>query len=178
MLRKIIVEGLDRLGKNLLIDGIQDVRGYHQVLHFTKPIPLKCYDGSLEEYQRQSFTNMFKQFKSEACLIANRAHLGEYVYAPMYRKYSAEYIFELEKLHLSGVNDLRLILLTENFALSNHFVDDGLSLGAPNKREAEQALFIEAFNRSIIPDKRMICVTAFDGQFKPPAEILRVALAS
>lgn len=38
------IEGLDRLGKSTLIQGILDTLGYYQVIHFAKPQKLACYE--------------------------------------------------------------------------------------------------------------------------------------
>ncbi len=132
---KFLLEGLDRLGKDTLLQGIQDRLGYHQVLHFGKPAQLECYRSNSESsperlYQEASFRNMFRLLSGapNANIICNRAHLGECVYAPIYRGYSGEYVFDIEnefKAHELPL--VRLILLIEDFELSRHFVDDGRS---------------------------------------------------
>lgn len=185
---KIMIEGLDRLGKDTLIRGILNEQGFHQVLHYSKPEVLDAYcfpnreEGDLQlaqrMYQTASFTTMFQIAKAAgAPVIFNRAHLGECVYAPMYRGYSGDYVFNLESLmNIDKAEDLRLILLTEDFAAAKHFVDDGESFDT-TKREQEQELFIAAFNRSIIKDKRIICVTdTATGGFRPKEDILKEAL--
>lgn len=176
---KYLIEGLDRLGKDTLIKGIQNKRGVHQVLHYSKPERLDSYGGDLKTYQERSFRNMFSILScaTYAHVICNRAHLGECVYSPLYRKYDGDYVFELERdygMHES--TNVRLILLTENFSVSKHFVDDGLSFDI-SKRAEEQAMFVQAFDKSHIRDKRVICVTAPDGSFRPAGEILDEALA-
>lgn len=183
---KFIIEGLDRLGKDTLIQGIQHRHGYHQVLHYGKPLKLDCYlhDATLSaerQYQEASFSAMFEILRDSqhTKIICNRAHLGECVYAPMYRGYSGDYVFDIE--HSAGVHNwttIRVILLTEDFEFGRHFVDDGLSLGSIDKRRKEQELFIQAFGRSTIRDKRIICVTdKASGRFRPRQEILDEALA-
>lgn len=185
------IEGLDRLGKSTLIDGIRQKLGYFEVIHFSKPQKLAAYaqtaavagvpPQSLQayHYQQESFRNSMLLAKSGARVIFDRWHLGEAVYSPMYRLYDGSYVFDFEKHHdLDYVSGLRLILLTEDFDVSRHFVDDGESLGAIENREEEQERFIEAFNRSIILDKRIICVTDPGiGGFKPKDWILAEALA-
>lgn len=178
---KYLIEGLDRLGKDTLIQGILNTRGYHQVVHFSKPQVLAAYDtcpDPLQEYQYRSFKNLFRCLESAKFyhLICNRAHLGEVVYSPLYRGYSGEYVFQLERDHLAHQwYDTRLILLTENFKVSRHFVDDGLSFDV-SKRQKEQELFLSAFESSAIKDKRIICVTAEDGTFRAAADILADAV--
>jgi thymidylate kinase len=194
MKRAYIIEGLDRLGKSTLIDGIMQAGGFYQVIHYEKPKLLHTYlqnhlenyprsdeasakRQALFRYQRDSFYAMFDILSSAARVILDRAHLGECVYAPMYRKYSGDYIFRLEhEFDMDEYDDIRMILLTENFNMSNHFIEDGGSFD-PTKRAEEQALFVQAFEKSIMRDKKIICVTGEDGKFRPASDILKEAIA-
>jgi len=185
------IEGLDRLGKSSLIQGIRNKLGYFEVVHFSKPQVLEAYEFTkpldfgqsknfpLQHYQAESFRNSMVIANSGARVIFDRWHLGEYVYAPMYRGYSGDYVFDQERwaeLHLK--NHIKLILLVEDFSVSSHFVDDGLSLGSVENRKHEQELFVEAFNKSCVRNKKIICVTNPDnGKFKHKDEILAEALA-
>lgn len=188
---KYIIEGLDRVGKNLLIDGILDKLGYHQVIHYSKPKILSYHShdiyssvetmklNALRAYQQASFRTMFQLLNSPYLkLILNRGHLGEAVYAERYRGYDGDYVFDMEEqFHVEDMNDVRLILLTENLTMSQHFQDDGLSLGKETDRADEQELFINAFQRSRIKNKREICVTdTGTGKFRPAGDILIEAL--
>lgn len=182
-----LLEGLDRLGKDTLLGGIQHRCGYHQVLHYSKPLTLECYletppsSLALRRYQEASFRTMFQLLSGvpAAKIICNRAHLGECVYAPLYRKYPGEYVFELEReFKADQLSQARLVLLIEDFSVSRHFVDDGQSLGGKNKRQEEQQLFQNAFDASIFPDKRIICVTDREtGGFRSPDSILKEVLS-
>ncbi len=190
---KILIEGLDRLGKDTLINGILNARGFHQVMHFSKPMALDCYapdpsgltaaeikQEQLIEYQTRSFRTMFSILRDAtyARVICNRAHLGECVYAPLYRGYSGDYVFEMEhSFEMHKNNQTRLILLVEDFAIAEHFIDDGESFDI-TKRRQEQDLFLEAFHSSLIPDKRVICVTdKATGGFRHKEQILAEALS-
>ncbi len=201
MTKVFIIEGLDRLGKSTLIEGILRENGFHQVIHYERPKLLQFYmDRAVEHayhlgddddeaalkrkalfmYQYDTFDVMCRLITSGAYLILDRAHLGEYVYAPIYRGYDGNFIFDLERSYLLNSSNLgiRLILLTEDFEKSKHFVDDGKGLGTEDKRPQEQARFIEAFNKSIIADKKMICVTdPATGSFRSKEEILKEALS-
>lgn len=187
MINKFILEGLDRLGKSSLTQSIQDKYGYYQVIHFGKPQNLKFYnDQSIAKipseksaylYQRASFENMFKLLRSNAKIIFDRAHLGEAVYSPIYRGYSGDYIYDIERDNgMDNRWDAKLILLIEDFSVSKHFVDDGLSFDV-NKRAQEQDLFLEAFEKSCFGNKKMVCVTAPDGNFKSKEDILLEAMS-
>jgi thymidylate kinase len=192
MTNKYMIEGLDRLGKDTLIGGIQHKLGYHQVLHFSKPPVLECYtqeDGdpvqnkreALYRYQETSFRTMFSLLRDAVYspIICNRAHLGECVYANLYRGYDGSFVFQLEELFMKNVQNTRLVLLVEDFDIASHFVDDGLSLGAVQNRQREQELFLAAFERSIIGDKRIVSVTdPALGGFKPRDRILHEVLAT
>lgn len=200
-----VIEGIDALGKSTVVDGLKQKLGFFQVLHFQKPEKLQFYEGAgrfwLEEhpefascgksndkyieneqyrqYQKASFRNSMIMATSGARLIYDRWHLGECVYAPLYRGYSGDYVFDLEKrLHLNCKGNVRLILLTEDFSVAKHFVDDGESFDI-SKREQEQEMFIEAFNKSCIPNKRIICVTdKATGGFRHKEQILLDAITS
>jgi thymidylate kinase len=173
-INKFIIEGIDHLGKSTLTKGIQNALGFHQVIHYSKPMMLDCYKN-LELYQQKSFLNLFYLLQSNASLIFDRAHLGEAVYAKLYRGYDGTYVFNYEAI-IPPPSDVRLILLVEDFKKSNHFIDDGLSFDI-SKRESEQELFVKAWHRSLISDKLIISVTADDGSFKSKEAILAEVLA-
>lgn len=189
------IEGLDRLGKSTLIEGILNADGHYEVIHFSKPKILDVYARAMLRtehsekwgipdksfaawhYQSQGFRNSMIMANSGARIIFDRWHIGEAVYSPMYRGYNGNYVFDYELNHdLQNHASLRLILLVENFDKSYHFVDDGQSLGPSENRMKEQKLFIEAFKKSNIVDKRIIEVTAPDGSFRSKESILFDAL--
>lgn len=172
---KIIVEGVDRLGKNLLIDNIIDNYGFHFVIHYSKPKKMAVYDFSLYNYQHHSFLSGFDLlFAPDVPVIYNRFHLGEFVYSPMYRDYSGDYVFDMEKSYrVNENNDVRLILLTtSNFEFIQ---DDGDSFDF-DKKETEQKRFVEAYFKSIIEDKRIVDVHNGRGGFRDAEDIYREAM--
>ena len=190
MHRIFIIEGLDRLGKSTLIENIQRELGFHQTVHMSKPRKLPFYERqcqippklapnneALFMYQRDSFITMFNLMRSDAHLIFDRAHLGEAVYAPLYRGYPGDYVFNLERaMKVDEIPEVRLILLTEDFVNSKHFVDDGESFDI-SKRAEEQEMFRTAFDRSLFADKKVICVTdKTTGQFRSQYDILTEAI--
>lgn len=195
----LIIEGLDRLGKSTLIENIQRYRGAHVVVHSGKPPSFDRFNHEIDHrdqenefttqtnrmqanYQNEYFLNAFKTIKSNKSnkVIYDRLHLGEVVYSPLYRNIIANSVMRNEAAILGGSTSasshVRLILLTEDFSVSKHFESDGDSFD-DSKREVEQTAFISAFNKSVIYDKRIICVTAADGGFKHPLDILAQALA-
>lgn len=173
---KFILEGIDRLGKSTLVKNIMNTLGYHLVIHYGKPQLLAAYkeftDEPLRAYQDDVNTGMFDLIQNATCpIIFDRGHLGEYVYAPLYRKYSGDYVFDMEANY--RLDDVKLILLTtSNF---NICVDDGESFNFDNK-EKEQELFVEAFNKSSM---RKVLIDVFDpitGTFRSELDILEEAL--
>lgn len=190
MISNIIIEGIDRLGKDTLIKGLQDRYGYFQVLHYVKPLLLDTYvkeitdenyiseetkRKALKFYQKKSFRMMFnllRGYNFGIKIICNRAHLGEMVYAKRYRGYDGDYVFDIESQfnYYDGPleNTLLVLLHTSSFAFVS---DDGLSMDV-TKREEEQVDFINAFKRSIMPHKIMIDVHDGNGNFVPASTVL------
>lgn len=183
MIEHVIVEGIDRLGKDTLIRGILDRFGFFQVLHYQKPLLLKKYvmeasihtvlakETALRRYQIDSFMAMFEMMRNPSgpSFICNRAHLGEMVYAQRYRGYEGEYVFDIEDYHIDVLpNILLVVLYTSNFSFIS---DDGQSLDVA-QREEEQKDFLKAANRSKIPNKLLIDVHDGKGSFLPSEDIL------
>lgn len=194
--RSIIIEGIDRVGKNTLIDGLINELGYHEVVHYQKPKLLKVYEQqtledakriqvtdvkreTLRKYQHASFTSMLHLLSSRANIIFNRAHLGEYVYAPMYRGYDGSYVFDLEDHFIhdlgSDFHETTLLVLLHSSDLS-FITEDGHSLGGLEKREAEIVAFLKAFERSRIQHKLALDVSDSRGKFVPATKLLETVL--
>lgn len=192
-IKHVVIEGVDRLGKDSLIQGIQDNLGYFLNVHYQKPSILQKYKKErvnqsnltvdqrwsliLRDYQEQSFINMFRLLSGDCRVILNRAHLGEYVYSPLYRKYDGSYVFDLEDMFIDTGSKFReqsllVLLTTSDFSFIE---DDGLSLDF-SKKEAEQELFKKAFSRSKFTNKLMIDVSNSKGSYRPHQEILESVL--
>lgn len=152
-----IFEGMDNCLKDTLIKKLRGLLAPNtQVLKFSNPPVIP----DQEDYQRKHFRDMFEMLttsigaSSSRNLILNRAHLGEYVYAPIYRNYEAEWIFDLEEEFLassqSHISLTKLILSydSENSQLKKR--EDGRSLSGINDKNLnnERERFIEAFNKS------------------------------
>lgn len=190
----LLIEGVDRLGKGTLINGLRNERGAMLVIHYQKPEVLDCYvesnklaltvdakNKALEQYQRASFAQMFNMLS--ACpmgLIMDRAHLGEVVYSKRYRNYDGEYVFEYEQIYggVSLQKDLLILLVASDLT---YLQDDGLSFDFM-QREDEQLDFIAAFEKSGYRNKVMIDVTQLDAEGKSlkmhaaPGDILQAVL--
>lgn len=178
--RNIIIEGVDRLGKGTLIEGLLQQLGYFEVIHYQKPKVLESLvhdimtlssqeeftNQALKRYQIASFTQMFRMLSSDGRFILDRAHLGETVYAPRYRGYDGSYVFELEK-HFKNIGSdftestLLILLHTSDWSFIK---DDGLSFDF-EKKDEEQNDFIRAFERSEITHKLLLDVHDGAGKF-------------
>ena len=175
MKTNLIIEGVDRLGKSTLISGIQNKLGFFNVIHYQKPLRLKCYeelydDFCLKVYQTESFTNMFKLLKAGR-LILDRSHLGEAVYAHRYRGYSGDYVFDLENFVADPEvleNTLVVLLTTSDFSF---IVDDGESHDF-YKKEVEQEDFKLALHRSKFKHKLTVDVSSGNGTYRLADDIL------
>lgn len=171
---QFLIEGIDRMGKSTLIEGLQQELGYHLVVHYEKPKKLKVYQSAFDpllEYQRELYGQMFEMIERKMPVIFDRAHLGELVYAPMYRKYDVGYVHELEER--ANTTSARLVLLTtSDFSFIQ---DDGLSIDFSRKEE-EQAKFLAAFNSSKIQDKVLVDVSNGKGNYRSAESILAEVL--
>lgn len=203
--KKFLIDGIDRLGKSTLIQNILQELGYHLVVHYDKPKVLqrnKYYAEGLKEtdpdqsqlemelfnlsvdnlarriYQEDTNKNMFNLMKTDIPVIFDRTHLGEMVYAPLYRGYSGEYVYDIEKDFLeekmyTAHSEVRMVLLiSSNLEMIQ---DDGLSFD-PTKKYEEQTLFVKAFEQSRITNKVIVDVHDGKGGYRPYEEILKDAL--
>lgn len=188
---KFLIDGIDRLGKSTLVNGIQDRLGYHLVIHYDKPKflhALQTYNvggkiaelpkaAALQIYQEETNRYMFELMRTNVPIIFDRTHLGEMVYAPIYRGYSGDYVLKHEGSLIFDrpgyAEEVRLILLTtSDFSIMK---DDGGGFDW-NRKEEEQAKFIQAFNKSYLTNKIIIDVADGRGGYKNPYDILEEAL--
>ena len=175
-----IIEGIDRIGKDTLINNIIDRFGYHNTVHYSKPKELSAYNFSLEAFQRASFAIGFNFILCQRATpfivptVFNRFHLGEAVYSDLYRNYDGNYVFEMEEIFgVEHTEHVKLILLTtSDFSLLS---DDNQSFNFGNK-EREQKLFLNAFDKSIFQHKQIIDVNS-NGKFKDSFKVFEEAIA-
>lgn len=172
MLKNIIIDGVDRLGKGTLIAGLQQQLGFFQTVHYQKPLALEKYGYALETYQRASFNKMFSMLDQGGMLL-DRGHLGEAIYAPRYRGYSGSYVFDMEQQHPEALDNTLLILLTASNW--DPIVDDGASFNFDAKA-AEQLDFFKAWETSKFKYKMLVDVTCEAG-FVPP-DLICTSVAS
>ena len=150
---RIIIEGIDRLGKSTLINNILKHYGPHPIIHCSSPPKGIENPGKYQEkFFKECFRLLDNRFND---LIFDRCHLGEYIYGPLYRKTDPNFIFNIESFHPSACEETKLVLLcTDDFSIMK---DDGLSFDY-NARDKEQDLFFEAFQKSKIKNKYILKV--------------------
>ena len=113
------------------------------------------------------YDDMFKMMiglkDSEISLIFNRSHLGETVYSPLYRDYSGDYIFDIEKEYVNDLKDkLYLITLVGDPNIIQKR-DDGLSHSSKLEDiQREVNLFTTAHRKSNIKNKILINIGFFN----------------
>tara|TARA_R110002072_G_scaffold128_1_gene830 strand:- start:1389 stop:1982 length:594 start_codon:yes stop_codon:yes gene_type:complete len=150
MSKFIIIEGTDNTGKdtqqNLIIKKVNDL--VFQKLHYSS-LPFKDDKEKHISYSQKLYDDMFKLMiaskDKDINIIFNRSHLGESVYSPLYREYSGDYIFDIEKRYVKQLRkELYLITLTND----PHTIlkrDDGLSFYG---NEEEVKAEVDGFNRA------------------------------
>lgn len=150
MSKFIIIEGTDNTGKdtqqNLIIEKVNNL--VFQKLHYSS-LPFKGDKEKHISYSQKLYNDMFKLMTvskdKDINIIFNRSHLGESVYSPLYREYSGDYIFDIEKKYVNSLRkELYLITLTND----PHTIlkrDDGKSFYG---NEEEVKAEVDGFNRA------------------------------
>ena len=169
MSKYIIIEGTDNVGKDtqqdLIIKKLSDTV-FHK-LHYSS-LPFKDAEGFDDKkmhatYSKKMYDDMFKVMMNckdkDINFIFNRSHLGETVYSPLYRGYSGDYVFDIEKKFTKALReDLYLITLTND----PHTIlkrDDGKSFyGNEEEVKAEVDGFRRAHRLSTIKNKLLVNV--------------------
>jgi hypothetical protein len=113
----------------------------------------------MSEIQYEDMFKLINRAGDDINIVLNRSHIGEAVYSPMYRNYSGDYVFDLEKKYIDDLNNVKLILFTdtaENICRRDIARGDGQSFTTDvNKKQMELDLFDRAFNKSILNKKRI-----------------------
>lgn len=170
-----IFEGMDNCLKDTLIQLFRaTLSPQTQILKYNSP-PKGV--ANVELWQKAHFEDMFDLIKANLDsgsrnLILNRAHLGEYVYSPIYRGYEGNWIFDLEKAFLRSsdfyYSNIKLFVFYDSNNSNLHFREDGNSLSNNNNEnlDKERGRFLQAFEKSIIPNKRIFDLSDYPGDSK------------
>jgi hypothetical protein len=166
----VCVEGIDNVGKDTQIKLIQPLftdKPLH-ILHYSNYKGFESPEQT-EQYSYSVYKSMFNLLYNNyetTHFILNRSHIGEYVYAPMYRNYNGDYIFNMELYHKRNHklfwNQIKLITFideVENLIKR----DDGLSHTVdPVKKQKEIDEFVDATEKSNILHKKIININGKD----------------
>lgn len=150
-----IFEGMDNCLKDTIIYELRSILPAEtQVMKFSNP-PKKV---DALDYQRRHFADMFEMMsatvhEARRNLILNRAHLGEFVYGPIYRKHEADWIFDLEQKYFQSHQNVEqsfLFLLYDRDNKKLKQREDGRSFSELNdlRMNEERTRFLQAFNKS------------------------------
>jgi thymidylate kinase len=155
MIKRIIFEGTDRLGKSTQI-GLLEI--YLKFLaydvskfHFTSPTDKRT------ETQLKNFVNILYIIDDLNCIsLCDRDIYGEYVYGPLYRQNNPNFIWQLENV-FKDLTEASIFFLFED-SISNILKrEDGDSFTKNYwKKLYEKILFRIAFYKSKIPHKKII----------------------
>jgi thymidylate kinase len=102
----------------------------------------------------------------------NRAHLGEYVYSPLYRGYEGDWIFELEKSFFGGSDiyqpRIKLFVFYDSENSRLRMREDGKSFSDNDfeNMNKERDRFLKAFEESMILHKKLFNLSDYLGDFK------------
>ena len=151
-MKLVIVEGLDRVGKNTLIDSIS--ADYANVIKRHWSYPKGETNEEKTQYQKDTFRFEFDLYKEmnfrlqeDSLMIWNRSHIGELVWGSLYRNSQPEtWVYELEQEYGLDKNlDVYLIYLwaDPNFIVKE---DDGNSYSA---KLADKQKELDHFNLAV-----------------------------
>jgi thymidylate kinase len=170
MSKFIIIEGTDNVGKDtqqdLIIKNMSD-HVFHK-LHYSS-LPFKDDKDKHASYSKELYEIMFQlMMKSklgsnkgdlDINLIFNRSHLGESVYSPLYRGYSGDYIFDIEKKYTKALREELYLITLVNDPHTILKRDDGKSFyGNEEEVKAEVDGFTRAHRKSTIKNKLLVNV--------------------
>jgi len=151
----IIIEGQDNCGKSTLINQLMKMNPNPKRLMIHSSTPPTEVDAL--EWSKSHYNNVLEEALSLSDtgwdVYFDRAHLGEYVYGPIYRQTPGDWIFDTEvRCGYDGEEEnIFLIVLTgTNEHLNKN--DDGKSIST-DCFDAERAAFYEAFTKSTIQTK-------------------------
>lgn len=150
----VIVEGMDRCGKDTLIKHLRSKvlkRPKTTMMHCVSPPKPVGYNWALTHYT-ELLSQVRKMSDDGWDIILNRSHLGEDVYGPLFRKKKAEWVYTLDLQFLQG-NDVMLVTLVDDpeKVLER---EDGESLSDNiDKIKAVRESFIRVHDKSYIPHK-------------------------
>jgi len=159
----IILEAPDRCGKDtqqeLIIKNMPD-RVFHK-MHYSA-LPFKDREKHITHSSQlydQLLRSMLAFSEQGISAIFNRSYLSETIYAPLYRGYSGDYVFDIEKRYTTQLADQLYLITMVNDPAILMSRDDGKSQhGSLEDIQAEVDGFVRAHHKSSIKNKLLIDV--------------------
>jgi thymidylate kinase len=164
MSKFIIIEGTDNVGKDtqqdLIIAKVSDLV-FHKIHYTSLPFADTSIKNQYANYSKKMYNDMFKLMMNckddDINIIFNRSHLGETIYSPLYRGYSGDYIFDIEKKYTKALRENLYLITLVNDPHTILSRDDGNSFyGNEEEVKAEVDGFTRAHRLSSIKNKILI----------------------
>lgn len=190
-MRIIIIEGTDKCGKDTLINELRNLSQHTLIIHCGKPVGDTEYERNIN--QDNLFTGyvdkLYMDEYSNVCnlIIFNRAWYGEYVYGSLYRNRTDDDLLNLINTIENNlvnfnsndndycstyIDDIYYIQLVNDSIELRGRLEDGESISQDkNMLMEETERFIDIYNKSIIPHKKLIYVNDGD-MFRDKNDIL------
>ena len=119
-----------------------------QKMHYSS-LPFKHNVDLHISYSHRLYSDMFtmmSKLKDDSInIILNRSHLGESVYSPIFRNYSGDFVFDIEKKFTQELRENLYLITLVNDPHILWSRDDGKSL---HKSEEEIAAQVDGFKRA------------------------------
>jgi len=145
----IIIEGPDRCGKSTLVGMLAKELPKYTLLHFKGPPPgLARHDQSV--HQQLVFMRMAAGLQ-HGLYLCDRSHIGELVYAPLYRGYYPTWWQHIDSKVASDT--IVVLLLTSEELFKKRWDKKGDTV--PTDYALVSKLFEAALNSSDLPVKRV-----------------------
>jgi len=153
----IIFCGQDRSGKSTTMAALIE---YLKSTYPAKKIHKYHFGASPnEKYARAVYSNQMIELTDQSrddIIICDRFHGGEYVYSPIYRNYSGDFVFDYENKYLDFDNTYLIITTAAPEVLMSRDDGDSLSENHIVKIKDEQNRFKEFFNKTNIINKMIV----------------------
>jgi len=138
------IVGGDGVGKSTLVNALSKKLNCESI-HFDKPKDMK--DGKNQYF---SFANNMNN-DSNKMIIADRLHEGEWVYAPLYRGYTADYMREFEREIIKKHNFLLVFVKAEMETILHRTRTRGEDFVKEEHFQTVQDLFNDYMNEQALP---------------------------
>lgn len=156
----IIFEGIDRSGKSSVISEFlkyQDLycsRAMYTTIHFSAPPDTlkgkKLSNNEKMYYIKRSYYSFAKFLSNSDNVLCDRFHLGEAIYAPIYRNYYPTYIRDLECTLNDNNNSLLVLLYCSKDTIIKRFDNKGIDISDISKI---LKMYKQEYNKSVIKHK-------------------------